>query len=114
MANSTITLSEAVEQACRSWKRLGDSNAIVHELNLELNRPGSLASVIQWFIETRYATSGLNVPATTLINEYAQPAEIDEAFATIMKFIEELGKSGKKLGDKLKSTNRNLMNNYTV
>ena len=114
MANSTIKLSEAVEQACRSWKKLGDSDAIVHELDFELNRPGSRASVIQWFIETRYATSGSNVPATTLINEHAQHAEIDEAFVTIMKFIEELGEPGKKLGDKLKSINRDLMNNHKV
>jgi len=115
-AKSPFTLSEAVSQAKLSWMKVGNgsSEKIVSELDSELNKPGSRASVVQWFIDGRYATSGSNIGASALINAHARHDEIDEAFTEILRFIEGLGDSGKALRNKLASMNRNLLSNYQV
>jgi hypothetical protein len=115
MANFPITLLDAIGQAELSWLRVGggDFDAIASELDAELTRPGSRASVVQWFIDGRYATSGSNVPAATLINGSKQE-EIDAAFAHILHFVQNVGDAGEPVAEKLRSMKRDLLNNYRV
>jgi hypothetical protein len=112
---SSITLSDALAQAQESWiqEGHGDFDIIAAKLDAELNRPGSRAAVIQWFIDGRYATSGSNVPATELING-SRASEIDSAFVGVVRFVESLGDAGESVAKKLISINRELLNNYKV
>jgi len=98
-------------QAEHSWSREGDN--VLDLLKEELDRPGGKANVIHWFIDTRFAGSGAPIGATNLING-SNPTEIDEAFERIVTFVETQGDAGAELGNKLKSANRNLINNYKV
>jgi hypothetical protein len=106
-----ISLQEAVDFASTRWDSKGTKT--VEMLRDELDRPGGKASVIQWFIDGMYATSGENVDARTLINSSSN-AEIDEAFESVLNFLRGLGRSGVELAKSLRLSNRNLLENYKV
>jgi hypothetical protein len=104
-------LHEAVDFASTRWDSKGAKT--VEMLRDELDRPGGKASVIQWFVDGMYATSGENVDARSLINRSSN-AEIDDAFERVLSFLRGLGKTGVELARSLREKNRNLLNNYNV
>jgi hypothetical protein len=108
---AVFPLHEAVDFASTRWQSKGAKT--VEMLREELERPGGKASVIQWFIDGMYATSGENVDSRMLINRSSN-AEIDEAFESVLNFLRGLGKPGVDLARSLRLMNRNLLDNYKV
>jgi hypothetical protein len=108
---SPMSLQEAVDFASTRWDSKGAKS--FEALRGELDRPGGKDSVIQWFIDGMYATSGENVDARTLINR-SSSAEVDEAFDSVLNFLRGLGQPGVELAKSLRLRDRNLLENYKV